>query len=180
MSPSNALHADGPRVAGPTGEGGRWAAPNLHRTVMVPITRLQLTLAFMSVTACGLTPAADEHAHSAATQRSGEIQLARPTVVAFFDTSSRLSSDGDEGDALADFEYYAGAVSDTLRKLGVDFQVRYTASFDYRSGRVQGTYVVPTDSPSVGYVFLAPGRVPVASFGVMTDSDLVAWCRGLL
>jgi hypothetical protein len=98
--------------------------------------------------------------------------------VAFFDTSAALDADPNADEAYADFQHYLPTTIDSLRTIGVAVQVRYTHSFVWQVGSARSEYAIPADSARVGYVFLAPAQSPIAIYGVMTDSDLIAWCRG--
>jgi hypothetical protein len=105
-------------------------------------------------------------------QRLPEVNVRRPTVIAFFApvTQEELSKDADTNEALADFQAYAKSVRRPLKDAGIDYKELYTHAFRVRTG-----YRVSNFHPAkdVGYFLIAPGKKPRVQYGVMTDGDLL-------
>ncbi len=100
------------------------------------------------------------------------IVIRRPTIVAFFAPVARdeLKNQADGNEALADFQFYAANVRNSLLKAGIDFREVYASSF-----RVQRAGMIRTFRPGktkVGYYFFGLGKEPRVEYGVMTDADL--------
>jgi hypothetical protein len=71
----------------------------------------------------------------------------------------------------ADFQIYAGAVQEPLKKAGIDFYVVYARSFRVRVGKSVTRF--RPGKVDVGYYFIVPGKEPRIQYGVMTDADLL-------
>ena len=97
----------------------------------------------------------------------------RATIVAFFPaiTQKELEADPESNEALADFQYYAKAVREPIRKSGIDFHEVYASSFRIRIGTKVVTFR-PSDT-DVGYYFIVSGKKPRIEYGVATASDLL-------
>ena len=111
-------------------------------------------------------------AHAQAPKRPS-VTIQGPTVIAFFQSSTRTdpNNDGGENETLSDFNYYAATVEPRLRKAGVELRVIYGSSFQVRTGEHLRTFRSgPTE---VGYYLIAPGKDPHIEYGVMTDDDLI-------
>lgn len=101
--------------------------------------------------------------------------------VVFFSLSQEeydaLPEDPDSGvdEVLDDFNYYAGAVADTLRKLG--YNTVATGSRHIQIKLKDGTYKMfdrlSGDESIVGYIFTDGIQEPRIQYGVGTDIDLL-------
>lgn len=100
-----------------------------------------------------------------------------PTIVAFFEPvrQEELEKDPDTNEALSDFQFYAGAVREPLKKMGIEFREVYARSFRVRIGK-QVTTFRPGEI-TVGYYFVEPGKKPRIEYGVNTNSGLIEIAR---
>lgn len=101
------------------------------------------------------------------------IEIRAPTLLAHFPiTQAEVDASEDGGEALGDFQYYLGGARDSLARLGVTLEIRYTPALQYRvAGRVI-RFIPPADS-GVAYLFVAPNRPTRTYYGVLTDDDLL-------
>lgn len=96
-----------------------------------------------------------------------------PTVVAFFPpvTDAALSKDPDTNESLADFQLYATRVREKLNNVGIEFEEISGSSFAVRCEAKTTTF--RPKKTTVGYYFIAPGKLPRVEYGVMTDVDIL-------
>ncbi len=106
---------------------------------------------------------------AAAPAESPLIVIKQATVIAFF-TPVGAQADPDSSEALSDFQVYARKVRKPLAERGIVFRELYVPSFRVRNG-IRATLFRPRTG--VGYYFVAPGKKPRISYGVMTDLDLL-------
>jgi hypothetical protein len=108
-----------------------------------------------------------------AAEKQPVVVVTGKTIVAFFPpaTNAELEKDPDTNESLADFQHYAEAAREPLRKAGIQFHELYAHSFRLRVRQTVSTFrPVKID---VGYYFIAPGRKPHIEYGVMTNTDLM-------
>jgi hypothetical protein len=101
------------------------------------------------------------------------IDIRGPTLLAHFPiTQPQIDSSADVAEVLSDFQYHLDGARDSLKRLGLTVQERYTPVVHYRlSGRVV-RFAPPRDS-AVAYVFVAPDRPTRVHYGVVTNIELV-------
>lgn len=113
---------------------------------------------------------------SASRERASDtatIEIRRPTLLAHFPiTQADVDSSADIGEALSDFQHHLDGARDSLKRLGVIVEERYTPAIRYRLGDSVVRFAPPPDS-GVAYVFVAPDRSTRVYYGVVTDSDLL-------
>ena len=112
-------------------------------------------------------------APATANHKQRTIVVSGKTIIAFFPpvTKAELDKDPDTNEALSDFQYYAGAVREPLKKERILFHELYTYSFRLRVGQTVSTF--RPARIQIGYYFVAPGKKPRIQYGVMTDVDLM-------
>jgi hypothetical protein len=99
-----------------------------------------------------------------------DFEIHRPTLIAFFAPVTKTELNDDEAyEALADFQFSASTVRPQLEKSGIDFYETYSRTFRIVSSNNAVTFRA---KEGVGYYFVAPGKEPHISYGVMTDSDI--------
>jgi hypothetical protein len=104
------------------------------------------------------------------------VQVDLPTVVAFwkFDRQRDAAiAQGDEAEALSDFQFYAGNEKDLFRKHGIHFYEIYDTSFTLKIKNQISVIRAKQFDNGVGYYLIAPNKKPQIIKGVMTDSDLL-------
>ena len=121
----------------------------------------------------GICVLAGPFAPATANHKQRTIVVSDKTIIAFFPavTKAELDKDPDTNEALSDFQYYAGAVRERLKKERILFHELYTYSFRLRVGKTLSTF--RPAKIQVGYYFVAPGKKPRIEYGVMTDVDLL-------
>ena len=101
------------------------------------------------------------------------IEIRGPTLLAHFPvTQAEVDSSPDVGEAVSDFQYHLGRARDSLTRLGIGVDERYTPVVRYRVGRQLVRFVPPADS-GVAYIFVDPNRSTRTYYGVTTDADLL-------
>jgi hypothetical protein len=97
-------------------------------------------------------------------------------VIAFFPFLSEADMKDGSGETLNDFQYYTGQAKGPLEAAGVTCQLTYAPSFQVRMGAKLLTFTPERKAP-LGYYFVAPGRKPLAKFGVMSDQEIFETAR---
>ena len=129
-----------------------------------------LTLACAIVT-CSFHCGGQSHAN-----KPHVVRVDGPTVVAFwkFDRQKDPAlAEGEEGESLSDFQFYAGNEKDLFAKRGIHFYEIYGTSFTLKVKNQTSIVRAKQFDDGVGYYLIAPGKEPQIIKGVMTDSDLL-------
>jgi hypothetical protein len=105
------------------------------------------------------------------------LTVTKPVVIA---NAAVTQSDVDADlnglvEVISDFDTYLGAIQDSLRRLGVDFQSTNTLVIRLRIDSIASTWNFPRGS--VGYLFAAPHRPPRQIMGVYTADDIISSLR---
>jgi hypothetical protein len=116
------------------------------------------------------------------TADSTVVPISGPTFIAFYPTATQaqIDSDADLATTLDDFSYYLSIVQDSLQTMGFTVVEHPHGPLFVRESGATRQVGLPTDSADIGYVLLAPGRVDRVSYGVMTNSELLAQAREFL
>ena len=124
----------------------------------------------------------DRAASRTATGDSTAVVLNGPTIIAFFPavTQAQVDSSEELSTVLDDFDYHLASARLSLRSLGFQVVERPRGSIRLLNGTSSREVSPASDSADVGYVFAAPGRPALISYGVMTDSDLIDAARAFL
>jgi hypothetical protein len=105
-------------------------------------------------------------------QKSADIDVTGPTIVAFFPlvADAELKSPN-VNESLSDFQFYAGHLRQPLAERGITFKQVYARRFTIRYGTTSRVFAT---GKKVGYCLVAPEKEPSLQFGVMTDVGLLS------
>jgi hypothetical protein len=100
-----------------------------------------------------------------------------PTLIAFFPPVSQGEVDaaGDLAEALSDFQFHLERARGRLEAAGIKVHELYTRQVDIREGSESVIFdpMAEAQGEEIGYYLALPGRPPMISFGVGTDSDIL-------
>ena len=142
---------------------------------------VRATILTLALVCAGCAPADDaEPAVSESSVASAErasdtttIAIRRPTLLAHYPiTQTQVDSSADVPEVLSDFQHHLDGARDSLTRLGITVEERYTPAIRYRLGDRVIRFAPPPDS-AVAYVFVAPDRPARVHYGVVTDRELV-------
>ena len=150
-------------------------------TFSIAHAAVHLTLLAVALVAAGCTPSesrtqgaiAREATPPAPAADTSVIEIRVPMLLAHFPiTQAEVDASEDGGEALGDFQYHLGGARDSLARLGLALEIRYTPALPYRVAGRLPRFVPPADS-GVAYLFVAPDRATRTYYGVLTDEDLL-------